>query len=156
MRFRSTLAMLALALSACGADPDPVPVDFQPMWTEFPGSFPAGTYVFRNQSELAAAWATAPQDYVPVDPTAPPGPIPMPSIDFGPYSVVGVSLGVGIRCYAPHITQVVSAGGDLTVLYVAPPTTGPGTFACRHLWPLTAFARVPAIHGTVRFELVSE
>lgn len=156
MRINSLLAVLVLALCACGSDPDPLEVEFEPLWTEFPGSFPAGTYVFRSEMEMAASWATAPQEFLPVDPRAPPGPVPMPKIDFGMYSVVGVSLGVGIRCFAPHISKVTTMGGDVKVLYVVPINSGPGTLACRHQWPLTAFARVPAIRGSVTFEMVSE
>ena len=124
MRSNSLLGILTLALAACGGSVDPVPVDFQLLRTEFPGSFPAGTYVFKNASEMAAAWATAPQDHVTVDPTRPPGPISMPSIDFETTSVIGVSLGVGIRCYSPQIKRIVSVGDALTVMYTAPPNTG--------------------------------
>ena len=123
------------------------------MWTEFPGSFAAGTYVFKTQADMSAAWAEAPQEYVPVDPRLPPGPMPMPVIDWQRYSVVGVSLGVGIRCFAPKIIRIVKTGSDLTVMYTAPPSTGPATLACYHRWPLTAFAEVPVIEGNVAFSL---
>lgn len=149
-------ALVATALVGCGGSIDPVPVDFQSLFTEFPGSYPAGTYVFKDQAEMAVAWATAPQEYVPVDPTRPPGPIPMPSIDFEKYSVVGISLGVGLRCFAPHITSITSVGDDLMVTYTSREDTGPVTLACAHTWPLTAFAQVPTFRGSVTFERVSE
>lgn len=151
MRFSAWLATLAFSLVACGGRVDPVSVEFQLMSTEFPGSFPAGTYVFTNASEMAAAWATAPQEYVTPDPRLPPGPIPMPVIDFDKHSIVGVSLGVGIRCFVPQIKTITSTDSNLTVMYTAPPDTGPATLACYHRWPLTAFAKVPAITGKVSF-----
>lgn len=144
--------LVGLLLSCGGATFEPV--EFQPLLTEFPGTFAAGTYVFKNLAEMAAAWALAPQEYG-VDPTPNPTPTPMPTIDFGKYSVVGISLGVGIRCFIPQITQVLSSGDDLKLVYQSAADTGATTLACLHMWPLTAFAKVPAVRGSVSFERVS-
>lgn len=76
----------------------------------------------------------------------------MPMIDFDAYTVIGVSRGVGIRCFSPRITDVYRVDNDLVVVYREPPTTGPITLACAHPWPLTDFIRVPAVQGSVWFE----
>jgi hypothetical protein len=69
--------------------------------------------------------------------------------------VVGVSLGVGIRCYIPEIVEVSSRPGELLVKYRSGEPSGPTTLACLHNWPLTTFATVPKFQGTVTFTRVS-
>ena len=150
------LAFVAASLLACGGGGDAAfPVAFQDVTGSFPGSFPAGTYVFTDQTRMAAAWALAPQDFVTPDPRLPPGPVPMPVIDFASQSVIGVSLGVGLRCFVPQITGITGSGINMTVRYTAPPDTGPVTLACARRWPLTVFVTVPVLRGSVLFQVMN-
>lgn len=148
MRLAIALALPLTLLLACGGDgPAPEPVPFQTMQEDFTRSFPEGTYVFRNQPDMAAAWSAAPQEFGEAK--------DMPIVDFAQDTVVGVSLGVGIRCNIPIITQVSSHDGVVVVSYKTNLDTGVTTLACLHRWRLTDFARIPATRDAVVFERVS-
>jgi len=148
MRFAIPLALSLALLAACGGDgPAPQAVAFQSMQEDFTRSFPEGTYVFRNDTEMASAWSAAPQEFGEAK--------DMPVVDFAQDTIVGVSLGVGIRCNIPVITQVSSHDGVVVVSYKTNLDTGTTTLACLHRWRLTDFARIPATRDPVVFERVS-
>lgn len=154
MKLTLWLALVLPLLGACGGGSDPpTPVPFQTLQLQAPPAFAAGTYDLRTQSDWSSAWASAPQTFPgDLDPTAIK---PVPSVDFQNNSVVGVSLGVGIRCYIPEIVEVSSRPGELLVRYRSGEPSGPTTLACLHNWPLTTFATVPKFQGTVTFTRVS-
>ncbi|MBG9390212.1 hypothetical protein [Caenimonas aquaedulcis] len=142
----AALALLAM-LAACGGGGEtPEDVAMQRLQEELTRSFPAGTYVFRSQAEMAAAWNAAPQEFGDAK--------PMPAIDFSQSMVVGISMGVGIRCFVPTITAVTRVGASYTVSYRANDGSGGTTLACLHTWRLTDFVAVPAQPGTVAFQRV--
>jgi hypothetical protein len=144
-----SLWLAAGLITACGGgDSDaPAPVDFQSMQEAFSRTFARGEYVFRTQAELQAAWTPAPQQFGEA--------MPMPVVDFAQYTVVGISLGTGIRCNVPIITRVTAYGDDIVVSYRSNEGTGVTTLACLHQWRLSDFARVPKVRGTATFERVS-
>lgn len=133
-------------LAGCGGGSTPEPVAFQPLQDDMTRSFPAGTYAFRTQAELAEAWNAAPQQFGEAK--------PLPTVDFSQKMVVGISLGVGIRCNVPIIRKVERDGGTYVVSYTTNEGTGVTTLACLHQWHLTDFVAVPASAGTVVFERV--
>ncbi|MCU0957934.1 MAG: hypothetical protein MUF55_11655 [Hydrogenophaga sp.] len=139
------VAALAMAVSmavACGgSDADPVP--FVDVTSEVFGSYPLGNYSFRSQEELTAVWGPFTQSGA--------GATELPIFDFGSNMVVGVSLGVGIRCYIPTITGVTRSGSTLTVSWQSTWPDGFTTQACRHAWPLSHFVAVPQHQGRVVF-----
>jgi len=144
--FARTAPVLALALlAACGGGDDTPPeqVAFQPLQEELTRSFPPGTYVFRSQGEMIAAWNAAPQEFG--EPKA------MPSIDFSQAMVVGISLGVGIRCNVPTIASVARVPSGYQVTYRSNDGTGVTTLACLHQWRLSDFVAVPVQPGAVEF-----
>jgi hypothetical protein len=145
---RLSIVLAASLLAACGgSDPAPEPVTFQSLQEELTRSFPAGTYVFRTEGEMAAAWASAPQQFGEAK--------PLPTIDFSQSMVVGVSLGTGIRCNIPIIRSVERlSNADYIVSYTSNEGTGVTTLACLHQWRLTDFAAVPRTVGTVAFQRV--
>ncbi len=148
MRLAIPVTLSLVLLVGCGGDgPAPEPVAFQSMQEDFTRSFPEGTYVFSNDAEMATAWSAAPQEFGEAK--------PMPLVDFSQDAVVGVSLGVGIRCNIPIITQVSTRDGVLVVSYKTNLDTGVTTIACLHPWRLTDFARIPATRDPVVFERVS-
>lgn len=149
--------VMALVLASCGGAGGGVeeptqPVPYQVLDLPNPPAFPAGTYVFTSQDELNIAWTSAPQTY--------PGnlfggtPMPVPAVDFSISSVVGVSLGVGTRCYIPQIVDVTQQGSDLLVRYRSNEPDGPTTLACLHQWPLAVFVQVTKLKGSVVFSRV--
>ena len=148
---KSSAALLLAFLGACGGsdDPQPTAVPFQTLQLQTLPSFPAGTYDIRTQAEWNAAWTSAPQTFQ-GDPT-PSAPKPLPAVDFQSYSVVGVSLGEGIRCYVPQIVDVSSRPGELIVKYRSNAPSGPTSLACLRNWPLATFATVPRFQGAVSF-----
>lgn len=136
--------LVAFALAGCGgggAAPESLP--FQSMQEQLTRSFPQGVYVFRNQAEMAAAWEAAPQEFGEAK--------PLPQVNFATSTVVGVSLGVGIRCDIPIITQVSRSGGAVTVSYRTNLGTGVTTLACLHRWRLTDFVLIPATPAPATF-----
>ncbi len=148
MRYMVPLALAVALLGGCGGGgPAPQPVAFQSMQEDFTGSFPEGTYVFRSEADMAAAWSVAPQEFGEAK--------AMPVVDFTQDTVVGVSLGVGIRCDVPTITEVSSHDGVVAVSYKTNLGTGVTTLACLHRWRLSDFARIPATRDPVVFERVS-
>jgi hypothetical protein len=142
----STLLAASLLASCGGGDFVSEPVAFQSLQDEMTRSIPAGTYVFKTQAEMEAAWTAAPQQFG--------DPKPLPVIDFSQAMVVGVSLGVGIRCNIPIITSVVRHSDDYLVSYKTNEDTGVTTLACLHQWHLTDFAAIPATRGAVVFQRV--
>lgn len=148
MRRALLLASLILSLAACGGGSSEDNLTFQSLQEQLTRSFPAGTYVFRSQAEMASAWTAAPQEYG--------EPQPLPVIDFANNVVVGISLGVGIRCNVPLILRVTSDGARLLVSYRTNEGTGVTTLACLHTWRLTDFAAVPATGLPVEFVRVTE
>lgn len=151
MTLKLSPALALVLLAACGgsSDPPPTPVPFQTLQLQTLPAFPAGTYDIRTQSDWAAAWASAPQTFQ-GDPE-PSVAKPVPAVDFQNYSVLGVSLGQGIRCYIPEIVDVSSKPGELIVKYRSNAPSGPTTLACLHNWPLATFATVPKFQGSVTF-----
>lgn len=133
-------------MAACGGSDSQraIPVAFKSMQEAFSGSYPRGTYVFRTQAELQAAWQLAPQQFG--------EPMPIPVVDFAQHSIVGISLGVGLRCDIPIITRVDALADAITVYYRTNEGTGVTTLACLHQWRLSDFVRIPAIRGAVTFE----
>lgn len=148
VRFTLSLLMAAWLLTACGGSDsdDPVPVAFESMQETFSRTHARGEYVLRTQAELEAAWSVAPQQFG--------EPMAMPIVDFSQYSIVGISLGAGIRCNIPIITRVTAYGDDIVVSYRSNEGTGVTTLACLHQWRLSDFARIPAVRGNVTFERV--
>lgn len=149
MHYAIYLLMAVVALTGCGGGgPAAEALPFQSVLDQLTRSFPEGTYVFRNQGEMAAAWNASPQEFGEAK--------PLPQVDFAASTVVGVSLGVGIRCDAPVITQVSRTGSAVTVSYRTNLGTGVTTLACLHRWKLTDFALIPATPepATFRFERV--
>lgn len=152
-----TLSWMAfsLVLASCGGGGggeavEPIqPVAFQALELFNPPAFAAGTYILRSQDELNSAWLNAPQTY--------PGdffsttPKPVPTVDFSNSSVLGVSLGVGTRCYIPQVVEVTEQGTSLLLKYRSGEPDGPTTLACLHPWPLAAFIVVPKLKGAVSF-----
>ncbi len=155
LRGARTAAVLFLAtlVVACGGGSgdhlqEPVPVVFERMQEEFSGTYARGEYVLRTQSELEAAWRLAPQQFGQS--------MPIPVVDFTRYSIVGISLGVGMRCDVPLVTRVASKGDALLVHYKTNEGTGVTSLGCVHQWRLSDFVRVPAFSGAVTFERVRE
>lgn len=148
---RAALRAAALAIAASlvvgcgGSDSDPVP--FVDVTSEVFGTYPFGNYTFRSQAELAAAWGPFTQSGASAT--------ELPSFDFGSQMIVGVSLGVGVRCYIPTITSVVQSGSTLTVSWKSTWPDGFTTLACLHQWPLTDFVAVPQHQGRVVFVRVA-
>jgi hypothetical protein len=150
MGAKHVVSLLAALLVACGGDSgsNPQNVEVQDVTMTFFRSFPSGTYVFKNQSELESAWAAAPFQVYPiglvlVEPS-------MPTYDFSIHTVVGLSLGIGKWCFAPRISKAVSDGNNLVVHFFLPSTS---TLACLRDGPLIAFALVPQVKGSVQFVL---
>jgi hypothetical protein len=145
--YLSTLLAASLLAGCGGSDPAVFePVAFQSLQNDMTRSFPAGTYVFKTQAEMAAAWTAAPQQFG--------DPKPLPTVDFSQSMVVGVSLGVGIRCNTPIITSIARQSDDYLVSYRTNEGTGVTTLACLHQWHLTDFAAIPATRGNVVFQRV--
>lgn len=140
--------LFPLGLIGCGGGGDTVPLAFQSMQEQFSGTYAAGTYVFRNQAEMASAWAAAPQQFG--------TPMAMPVIDFAKYTVVGISLGAGIRCDTPRIVAVYELGGAVQVSYFTNQGTGVTTLACLQQWRLSDFATIPATGEPVQFERTTQ
>ena len=140
--------LFSLSLVSCGGGGDVMPLAFQSMQEQFSGTYAAGTYVFRNQAELAAAWAAAPQQFG--------TPMEMSVIDFSRNTVVGISLGTGIRCDTPRIVAVYELGGTVQVSYFTNQGTGVTTLACLHQWRLSDFALIPATSEPVVFERTTQ
>lgn len=144
---RSLLRAVALTLAACvtvscgGSDTEHVV--FSNVTAEVFGSYRQGTYTFRNQAELSAAWTPFTQSGQDATVT--------PQFDFESTMVVGVSLGVGLRCYLPTITEAVRSGRTMTVYWKSSWPDGPTTQACQHQWPLADFVAVPQHQGEVYF-----
>jgi hypothetical protein len=140
--------LFSLSLISCGGGGGPVPLAFQSMQEQFSGTYAAGTYVFRTQADMEAAWAAAPQQFG--------TPMEMPVIDFSRNTVVGVSLGTGIRCDTPRIVAVYELGGAVQVSYFTNQGTGVTTLACLHQWRLSDFATIPATGEPVQFERTTQ
>jgi hypothetical protein len=142
--------LVMVLLSACGGSdlsgPDWTAVEMQDVTLTFFRSFPVGSYVFRSQTELVNAWATAPFAAYPVGIVTEEPPIP--TYDYTKYTVVGVSLGIGKWCFKPNITAAFSNGMDLVVHYSVSTTS---TLACLRNGPLISFSLVPRVQGTVEF-----
>ncbi len=151
MKPKLSPALVLVLLAACGgdSDPPPTPVPFQTLQLQTLPAFPAGTYDIRTQAAWTAAWTSAPQTFE--GDQFPSEVKPVPAVDFQNYSVVGVSLGLGIRCYVPEIVEVSSKPGELIVKYRSNAPSGPTTLACLHNWPLATFATVPRFQGSVTF-----
>jgi hypothetical protein len=147
MKINRALTLLAFAfLAGCGGgDSSSEPVAFESLQDEMTRSFPTGTYVFRTQAEMAAAWNAAPQQFGEAK--------PLPTVDFTQNMVVGISLGVGIRCNIPIIRKV-ERSDVYVVSYTTNEDTGVTTLACLHQWHLTDFATVPASAGAVAFQRI--
>jgi hypothetical protein len=140
-------ALLAIFLYACGGSGlTEVKVEMQDVTLTFFRSFPVGSYVFRNQTELENAWATAPFASYPVGIVIEEPPIP--AYDYSKYTVVGLSRGIGKWCFKPSITAAFSNGTDLVVHYDVSTTS---TLACLRDGPLISFSLVPRVQGTVEF-----
>jgi len=156
----NVLILLAstLVLASCGVGSgsvEPVqPVSYQMLELSNPPAFPPGTYIFNSQVELDSAWANAPQTYQ--GDFFPDSPKPVPTVDFSASSMVGVSLGVGIRCYIPQIVDVTEQGADLFIKYRSGEPDGPTTLACLHLWPLAVFVLLPKTKDAITFTRVYE
>jgi len=137
-----------------GAGDEPTQsVSYQVLELPNPPAFPAGTYVFTSRDELNDAWTSAPQ--------TDPGDLfsgtrmPVPNVDFSISSVVGVSLGVGTRCYIPQIVDVTAQGSNLLFRYRSNEPDGPTTLACLHQWPLAVFVKIPKLKGAIVFSRVT-
>jgi len=142
----STLLAASLLASCGGGDSASEPVAFQSLQDDITRSLPAGTFVFKTQAEMEAVWTAAPQQFG--------DPKPLPVVDFSQSMVVGVSLGVGIRCNMPIITSIERQSDDFVVSYKTNEDTGVTTLACLHQWHLTDFAAIPATGGTVMFQRI--
>lgn len=142
---------IVLLFTACGgSSPSPSPtetVETDDVTMTFFRSFATGTYVFRNQSELADAWAAAPFNGVyPIgmvtsEPT-------MPAYDYSKNTVLGISLGIGKWCYKPSISDVVRDGQNMIVHYEV---SALSTLACLRDGPLISFVLVPRLDGNATF-----
>ncbi len=151
MLLASTL-MLASCLDGGGGVEPVQPVSYQMLELSNPPAFPPGTYIFNSQVDLDSAWANTPQTYQ--GDFFADSPKPVPTVDFSASSVVGVSLGVGIRCYIPQIVDVTEQGTDLFINYRSGEPDGPTTLACLHPWPLAVFVLLPRTKGGVTFTRV--
>lgn len=140
-RVAAFVTAVSMAAACGGSDPDPVP--FADVTSDVFGTYPLGNYSFRSQEELAAAWGPFTQSGA--DATE------RPSFDFNASMLVGVSLGVGIRCYVPTITSITRSGNTLTVSWKSTWPDGFTTQACLHQWPLSTFVAVPQHQGQVVF-----
>ncbi len=150
MSTRYALVLLAFLLSACGGSDGgshSIEVEMQDVTLTFFRSFSAGSYVFRSQTELENAWATAPFEGVyPIGiVTEEP---PMPEYDYSKYTVIGLSRGIGYWCFKPTITSAFSDGTNLVVHYSVPTIS---TLECMRDGPLISFVLVPRVQGTVDF-----
>ncbi|MBA4263553.1 MAG: hypothetical protein C0453_00600 [Comamonadaceae bacterium] len=136
------LIFAAFAAVGCGGS-DADQVAFTNVTAEVFGSYSQGTYVLRSQEELSAAWRPFTQSGQ--DATV------LPQFNFESAMVIGVSLGVGVRCYIPTVTEVVRSGRTMTVYWKSSWPDGPTTQACLHQWPLSDFVSVPQHQGEVYF-----
>ena len=109
-------------------------------------SFSAGTYVFRNKSELVGAWNAAPFQVYPIG-IVTEEPV-MPDYDFTKFTVIGLSQGIGKWCFKPNITSVVASGQTSFVHYSIPTAS---TLACMRDGPLISFVLVPTKQSKVTF-----
>ena len=151
MNFKLCMMLSLAALGACGdgGDVQSTPVPFQTLDIPAPPAFTEGTYDLRTQPEWAAAWASSREQFF--GQLGPPTTRPPPTVDFQKDSVVGVSLGVGTRCYVPTIVDVSAKPMQLLVKYRSSGPSGPVSLSCAHPSPLVAFATVPKFDGTVVF-----
>jgi hypothetical protein len=143
------LALFLFILSACSGSDEGAyltEVEIQDVTLTFFRSFPAGTYVFRSQTELENAWATAPFEVYPVGIVIEEPQIP--TYNYSEYTVVGLSQGIGYWCFKPTIFSALSDGTNLFVHYTVSTTS---TSACLRNGPLISFVLVPRVQGTVVF-----
>lgn len=138
----AAVALAASLLVGCGGS-EAEPVAFTNVTSDVFGAYGQGTYALRSQADLAAAWAPFTQSGQ--------GATELPIFNFDSAMVVGVSLGVGVRCYIPTVVRVVRSGDTLTVSWKSTWPNGPTTQACLHQWPLSDFVAVPPHQGEVRF-----
>lgn len=108
----------------------------QTMGDQLSGNWPASTYIFHNQAELAAAWASRP---------AGSGPVPTLDLDYTRYTLAGLSFDkVGNFC-SGIIPKSASRQGDTLVIDYVVKTGVPGSTVCyQGQRPYTAFVLVPA------------
>lgn len=156
VRLTRRLSLLCLAglLAACGgSDPPAEPVAYQLLFNEFASrAFPEATHVVRNQAQLDALWASG-QPWVGL---GVPAPQEAPAIDFSRNTLVGVTLGLGYRCYIPEILSVTRRGDTLTVVWRTNRDRQITTSACRHEFTLNSFLTVPVWPGPVVFDYRAE
>lgn len=143
---RAWLGALLLLAACASSEPEPVP--FEPLNVPAAPNFASGDYVFTTAAAWSTAWLAAPQQFH-ADPFNLQH-VPLPAVDFSVHTVVGVSLGVGTRCFVPRITAVLRDGDTLEVQYRSNADTGVVTLACAHPWSLAVFAKVPALGGDLR------
>jgi hypothetical protein len=146
--------------------PVPVPVGFvrQQLYLNQIPLLAQGTYVLQTRDELAAVWNSAPRPITCGDSadgtnncTGPYVPPPLPSspaIDFEESTAVVVSLGVGIFCYAPTVTEVARIDGKLRVKWNSNGPDGGTSQSCRGAAEMLTIAVVPKFTGVVIFERV--
>lgn len=146
---RGAVLLLAL-LGACGGGSAGDPVTYQSLFSAFEFRvFAEGTHVLRTQAELETFWASGSNWTGAFAPAQPAG---QPSIDFSRTTVVGITLGVGARCYIPEVLSVTRSGDTLTVAWRTNRDRQITTSACHSSYPLGNFLAVPAWPGPVVFD----
>ena len=145
----AAIAVTVALLMACSSRDEAVLVTYtDETMTQF-RPYAQGNYVIRSRAELQAAWAAAPFTVFPIGLlTSEPA---FPAYDFQSSMLVGVSLGVGLWCFKPVITNVWVAGDDMDIEYRLSTSS---TLACLRNGPLISFALVPRATGAVTFRRI--
>lgn len=150
IRAAAGMVCAGLLLSCGGGGTPPEPVNYQFLFNEFQSRvFAENTYVLRTQSDLDALWNSG-TEWTGL--FSPPQPAAKPVVDFSQNTVVGISLGVGLRCYMPEIVSVTRSGETLTVAWRTNRDRQITTMACIFDSSLQTFLAVPAWPGPVVFD----
>lgn len=108
-----------------------------PAWDEV---WPAPTYVIRSSAEFKFAWQYRQFSGRPFD--------PLPIIDFGRFTLLGISHGEGSACAELRITRVQQVGD---ILQVESQLTNPPGACIFSANPVFDFVQVPKTDLDVRF-----
>ena len=109
---KSFLFLLLAVLVGCGGgggSTEPVDISLSRVSTNELGLVPAGTYVFRTQSDWDAFWLSHPNTTYPTR--------QVPTVDFLKLAVVGVFAGVKGRCNRLDITKATTDNNAVIVRY---------------------------------------